>query len=150
MIHAQTTKFVSVTPPGAKLDDASATTATIDTLGYDYLEVFAYLGDTDIAAAALSIAESNASNMSSSSTVLAYGTDTNIAGSTSALPTADDDNKCFKFEIDLKNRKRYLDVTFTAGNGSTGSYVAIWAILSRASEPKTTASDRGHGDILRV
>ncbi len=55
-------------------------------------------------------------------TGLVYGTSAGIAGTTSALPTATDDNKCFKFEIDLRGRKRYLDLVATCGDGATGTF----------------------------
>jgi hypothetical protein len=148
----QSTKFVSVTPPAAIYDNASLTTATIDTAGYAYARVFVYLGATDIAMAALKMQESDASDMTGAADItgLVYGTSSNIAGSTSALPTASDDNKCFLFEIDLRGRKRYLDLVATAGDGTTGTYACAWCELSNPSDAPMTASERGFGDILRV
>jgi len=151
MIHAQNTKFVSVTPPGAIVDDDSYTTAEIDTLGFDYATIIVYLGATDIAMAALKVTESDTSASGHADvTGLVFGTSANIAGSTSALPSATDDNSFQIFEIDLKNRKRYLDVVATAGDGSTGTYATILCILSRAGESVDTAAARGADEILRV
>lgn len=150
MIGAQNTKWVSVTPPAAIVDNASLTTASIDTAGYEYAEVFLYLGAMDIAMTALKIQESDNDSSYSDVTGLVYGTSTGISGSASSLPSATDDNKCFKFEIDLRGRKRYLDLVATCGDGVAGTYATAFAILSRASDFPVSASERGFGNILRV
>ena len=87
MIPAQHDKFVSITPPAAIVDNASYTTTAVDTKGYAYLRVFAYLGATDIAMTALKLQESDDSGMSGAADItgLVYGTSSNVAGSTSAL-----------------------------------------------------------------
>ena len=151
MNPAQHEKFVSITPPAAIVDNASYTTSTIDTKGYAYLRVFAYLGATDIAMAALKLQESDDSGMSGAADItgLVYGTSANVAGSTSALPSATDDNKCFVFEVDLRGRKRYIDLVATAGDGTTGTYLTAFALLSRPGDVPVSASERGFGDILR-
>jgi hypothetical protein len=79
-----------------------------------------------------------------------FGTSTNISGSTSTLPADDSDGSLYVFEIDCRARKRYLDLTATIGDGSTGGFATALAILSRGSNPGTSASDRGVAQILRV
>lgn len=145
-------KFVSITPPAAIVDNASYTTAAIDTKGFDYANIYCYLGATDIAMAALKVQESDDSGMSGAVDVtgLVYGTSTNKAGSTSSLPSATDDNKCFCFSVDLRGRKRYLDVVATAGDGAAGTYMAAFAVLSKSEEGCDTATERGLGDVLIV
>jgi hypothetical protein len=156
MIPAQGMKVVNVLPPAAIIDDASGTTNVIDCKGFDYCTILVILGATDIAVSALKVQESDvaasgtALTNGADVTGLVYGTSANVAGSTSALPTADDDNKVFAFDIDLRARKRYLDVTATFGNGSAGTYCTIIALLSRAEQTPTTAAERGCGDVLRV
>ena len=152
MIAAQTTKFVNVTPPAAIVDDATYTTATIDTAGFSHATIVAYIGATDIAMTALKVQEGDASNMSDAADVtgLVFGTSNNIEGSTSALPVAGDDNSFQVFEVDLRGRKRYLDVVATAGNGSAGTFCAIFAILSRAEEVPATNAARGADEVLAV
>ena len=81
---------------------------------------------------------------------LVFGTDNNIGGSASTLPASDDDNKLFIFDIDLKARKRYLDLIATNGNGSVGGFMSAIAILSRGKQAPITAADRGCSQILRV
>jgi len=150
MITAQNDKFVSITPPGALYDNTSLTTASIDTAGFEYLRVFVYLGATDIAMTALKVQESDTDGSYGDVTGLIYGTSNGIAGTASSLPSATDDNKCFVFEIDLRGRKRYLDLVATFGDGTVGGYAAAWGLLSRASDYPVTASERGFGNILRV
>jgi hypothetical protein len=150
MINAQNTKWVSVTPPAAIVDNASLTTASIDTLGYDYCEIYLYLGATDIAMTVLKVQESDTDSGYADVTGLVYGTSAGIGGSTSALPTATDDNKCFKFEVDLRGRKRYLDLVATCGDGAAGTYATAFALLSRAKDTPVTATERNFGNILRV
>jgi hypothetical protein len=152
MNAVQHDKFVPITPPGAIVDNASLTTATIDTAGFAYLRVLVVLGATDIAMTALKLQESDNSGMSGAADItgLIYGTSAGIAGTTSALPTADDDDKCFTFEVDLRGRKRYIDLVATVGNGSAGTYITAFALLSRASDCPVSASERGYGNILRV
>ncbi|MBK7034669.1 MAG: hypothetical protein IPH49_15765 [Ignavibacteria bacterium] len=142
----QSIKRVSVTPPGAIVDAASYTTAIIDTLGYHKLAVTVYLGATDIAMAALKLQESDASNMGSATDITGcvFGTSTNPdTGTTSALPTADDDGKFFTFFVDLNGRKRYIDLVATAGDGSAGTYLTAWADLFVGNDNPENATERG-------
>lgn len=151
MIDAQEAKYVNLTPPAAIVDNASLTVAELDCLGWDYAEIIVILGATDIAMSALKVTESDTSGSGHADvTGLIFGTSANIAGDTSALPAATDDNDIFKFEIDLRKRKRYLDVTATVGNGTAGAYVAIIARLSRARVTPSTAAEAGCNQILRV
>ena len=150
MIPTQITKTVSITPPGAIVDDTSYTTAAVDTKGWEYATIYVYLGATDIAMAALKVQESDDNSAYSDVTGLVYGTSTNSAGSTSTLPSATDDNKFFAFHVDLKGRKRYLDLVATAGNGAAGTYLTAWAVLSRGKEFPNSATERGLSQELMV
>ena len=150
MIHAQNFKFGTITPPGLIVDNASYTTASVDTQGYDYITILATLGATDIAMTALKVGESDTDGSFADVTGLVYGTSNGINGSASALPSATDDNKTFAFEIDLRGRKRYLDVTATAGDGTAGTYLTINYILWRAKDYPVSATERGMANILRV
>ena len=149
----QATKFLSVTPPAAIVDNAAYTTTEIDTNGFDYCTIAVYIGATDIAMAACKVQESDTSGsgFADVSGLDADG-DTNTAGSAATLPTATDDNNFFLFEIDLRGRKRYLDLSITAGNGTAGTFAAAFAILSRGgTAPGNTTANRGDVlDVLRV
>lgn len=151
MIRSQTQKVVGITPPAAIVDNASFTTAEIDTFGFDYVTIYGYLGATDIAMTALKVTESDTAGSGHADvTGLVFGTSTNTAGTTSTLPSATDDNKFFAFEIDMRGRKRYLDVTATMGDGTVGGFLALWAVLERAEAGPDSATDRGCSQILRV
>lgn len=156
MINAQSPTVFVVTAPGALVDNNSLTCNVIDTKGYDYCEVEVILGATDVAATAMKIQESDTKSSATALTSgadvtgLVYGTSTDIAGSTSALPSATDDNKVFKFEIDCRGRKRYLLPVVTGGDGTSGAYYTVIARLSKAEIQPTSASARGYGNILRV
>ncbi len=146
-------KRVGITPPAAKVDGASVTTAAVDTRGFDYCRVVAYLGDTDAAMTALKIQESDAASSGFADvTGLIFGTSDNLAGSTSSLPSTGNDDDFFAFDIDLRGRKRYLDVVATVGSSSagTGTYIAIWAELSGGETTPDTATERGCNQVLQV
>lgn len=151
MNQLQNTKLVSITPPATIVDNASYTTASIDTQGWDYMQVVVYLGATDIAMTALKLQESDTDGGSYADvTGLVFGTSSNIAGSTSTLPSATDDNKFFVFDVDLRGRKRYFDLVATAGDGTAGTFLTAFAILSRGKDQPVTAAERGASQILRV
>jgi hypothetical protein len=150
MNQSQQSKFQLITAPAAIANNTSPATTSIDTQGYDYAEVFVILGATDIALTALKIQESDTDGSYGDVTGLIYGTSASIAGTTASLPSATDDNKCFKFEIDLRGRKRYLDLVYTIGNGSTGAFSTAFVLLSRAKDHPVSASERGFGNIVRL
>jgi len=144
-------KLVSITPPAAISDNATLTTGEIDTLGWSYLTIVVYEGATDIAMAALSVTQSDTSGSGHANvTGLVWGTSTNIDGSTSALPSATDDNLFQVAQIDLKGKKRYIDVTATTGDGAAGTYIAILGILSRPQVSPISSSEAGANEILRA
>ena len=147
----QQTKLLNICPPVAIKDNAAWTTTEIDCLGWDYCVIIFTLGATDIAMAALEVQESDTSGSGFVAvTGLVSGTSTDIDGNTSALPSATDDNKIVAFEIDLTKRKRYLDLSATAGNGTAGTYGSAIAILYRAKSVPVNCSDRGCDSIFRV
>ena len=147
MNNLQNVKVVNVTPPAAIKDNASFTTTTIDTLGFNKVAIYFALGATDIAMTALKVQESDDSGMSGAADITGA-----VYGATNypALPSADDDNKIFAFFIDLKGRKRYLDVVATAGDGSTGTYGACTAHLYNGNVTSDDATERGLAASLIV
>ena len=147
------TKLVSITPPAAinSSDNTAFTTAEIDTRGWDYLQVIVQLGATDAAIGSLAVTESDTSGSNHTNvTGLVWGTSTNIAGSTSTLPSSTNDNGFFVFEIDLRGRKRYIDLTVTTSDVTTGTFLYACGLLSRSKDAPTTAAERGCVEILRV
>lgn len=146
MINSLAQKAVAVTNPGAIVDNAAFTTATIDTLGFRFVTIIVLLGALDIALAALKLREGAESNMSDAADV--EGADFSVAPAT--LPSATDDDKLVAIHVNLNGRKRYLDLTLTGGDGTAGTYASVIAILSRASEAPDTAEKRGYAQELIV
>lgn len=151
MIAGQNFKLVNVTPPAAIKDNAAFTTNEIDTAGFDYCTIICSLGATDIAMAALKVQESDTSGSGFADVDgLDANGDTNTDGSAATLPTATDDDGMFVFQIDMRGRKRYLDVSATAGDGTNGTFMSAVAILTRGSNTPVTATEMNVLDILRV
>ena len=145
-VEAQNVKYVSITPPAAIIDDATATTAEVDTQGYDYATVVCYLGATDIAMTALAVTESDTSGSGHANvTGLIYGTSSDIVGTTSSLPSASEDNKFFVFQIDLRGRKRHITISFD-GPASSSNYVAAFTLNDQ--RPITAASADWQGRVI--
>jgi hypothetical protein len=151
MIQAQAEKAVAISPPQL-VNNAAVVTTTVDTLGFNYAKITLFLGATDIALTALKVQESDDSGMSGAADIAGtvVGTDNNTGGSASVLPSSTDDNHFFSFYLDLRDRKRFLDLNATVGNGSTGAYLAAWAELSRAEIIPTTAAGRGNSQDFIV
>ena len=59
------------------------------------------------------------------------------------LPSATDDNKLYGIFVDLRGKKRYLDLTLTGGDGATGTFAAVLAALYGAADHPNTAAERG-------
>ena len=155
MNHLQNVKFVNIIPPGDVVDNAAYTSTVVDTAGFDAVAFVVNTGFTDIALATLKVQESDAKtdattlDSGADVTGLVWGTSTNPdTGSTSDLPSDTDDNKTFVAYVDTRARKRYLQLQATAGNGTTGTYLAANAILSKAGEGSYDATTRGLGSNL--
>jgi hypothetical protein len=142
-------KFARCSDPQAILDNTSPTTRAFDTLGMAYVTLVVYIGATDIAMAALSLTESDAltdANTLNSGTAIS-GSDFSVS---SALPTDAADNTFVLIKVPIRGgRKRYIDATITAGNGSLGSYIASFWIGEPLIAAGTEAS-QGSGDTLQV
>lgn len=151
-----THKLVSVTPPAAIVDNATLVANVIDTQGFRFCRIVCYYGESDIAVASAKVQEADAKTDATTLTSGAditgtvFGTATNDAGSTSAVPSATDDNKFFTWEIDLRGRKRFLQPIIVGGNGSSGAFFAVHAELYRGEVVPTTAAQKGVDENLRV
>lgn len=134
MIQAQAQKYVGITPPAAIVDNAAFTTASVDTLGYDYAQVIVYFGAMDIAIAAMKLRESDDDS-----------TYTDVTGGdySGSLPSASADNTFYAWNVDLRGKKRYLDVSLTGGDGTAGTYATVIAVLSRGATNPSSATGRG-------
>lgn len=148
MIFPQGSKYFIVTSPGAIKDDAAWTTNEIDTKGFRYLTILAIIGATDVDVAVWKLTHSDTSGSGHADIT---GMDTaSVTTGDGRIPQDDDDDKIFAFFVDLKGLKRYIDLSATAGNGSSGTYMAALAILSRAEEWPNTTTERGLGGFKRL
>lgn len=143
-------KLVSMIPPQAIKDNASWTCAAVDCRGFGHARIIVYLGATDIALAALTLTESDNDSDYSNVTGAIVGTSQALDGSASNLPSATDDNKFWIFDVDLRGRKRYLKLTATAGDGTTGTYLTALAILSQPEVAPDTTAEMGAAEVLTV
>ncbi|HRJ90434.1 MAG TPA: hypothetical protein PLX39_17290 [Pyrinomonadaceae bacterium] len=139
MNDLQSVKTVWVAEPQAIVDNAPFTTATIDTKGFSKARIVFRIGATDIALAALKLTESNDSGMSGAADV--SGADFSVSPLT--LPSDTADNTSYAIHIDLRGRKRYLDLSATAGNGAAGTFATAFCDLYGATEHPNTAAERG-------
>lgn len=149
-----TDNYVQAVAP-VSANGAAFTSTVIDTRGFRYLEFLACFGSIGANVAALKVQEAdaitNATTLTSGVDVpgTVVGTSAADTGTTSTLPVASTDNgKVWKFEIDLKGRRRYLQIQCTAGAGAT--LLAAIAKLSRAENTPTTAAQKGAAQVLRV
>lgn len=151
MQNALQQKVFMVTPPAAISDNASPTTAEVDTLGFEHLTYVVIFGAMDIAVAALSLTQSDTTGSGHVAITGAdFATGTNSAGSAATLPSATDDNHFYAFHVNLLGKKRFVDMTLTTGDGSAGTYVTVIAILSRAAIGTSSATLRGYTQEIFV
>lgn len=146
----QSVKYVNVTPPTAILDNTSAVTNSVNTEGFAYATFLVELGATDIALTALKLQESDTDGSYADVTGAIFGTSADPTGTTTTLPSATDDNKVYAIFVDLKGRKKWLDMVITMGDGTAGGYVACQCILSGADIQPHTAAGLGLGQYLVV
>ena len=145
--------------PNAKVNNASFTTNVLDTQGFRYAKIYFMIGAIDATMTTLKLQESDGK---SSATALdgnavdivgtRIGTDNSDAypAATSTLPTSSNTNVIVAFEVDLRPRKRYLQLVATSGNGAAGVYGVAWAELSRGEQTPTTAADKNLLEVMRV
>lgn len=135
--------------------NGAGTTIVIDTLGFDYCEIavlHGLVGAADFTVLKVqeadAITDANTLTSGADITGLIVGTSTDIAGAATTFP-GDASDGLIKplFEIDLRARKRYIDVAVTTG---AASLIAIVARLSRAEQMPTTAAQKGANQVLRA
>lgn len=133
-------------------DNTSYTVTELDTLGYDELLYIVAFGNVPADVGALTLTESDSAGSGHANiTASVIGTAADMDGTTSVLPTAAaGDGDVVMFQIDLRNRKRYIDATITAGNGGgTVTECAVIAILSKAKTGFDAAADYDAETVMR-
>ena len=140
-VPLQDTYLKNITPPAVIADNTAITTGEIDTvvLGdkYDYLSIVVQFGAMDIAVTTMKVQESDTSGSG-------FADITGTVGGTSfTLPIATSDNGIYVFHLDLRKRKRYIDLSLTVGDGVAGTYVSVLGIYSRGKESPVGATAKG-------
>ena len=119
---------------GANYSSAGTSVFTFDTRGYRYAEIdviFGVLATNGGVPSVCRITESDATVISNFTT---------ITGGSATLAAASLANSMVKFQIDLRNRKRYLNLDLT--NGTTTLVITTVAKLSRPESSKLTAAQQ--------
>lgn len=136
----QQTKAVIVLAPTSTTNGATST-GSVDTLGYDRLSIDVFQTTSNNTTNNLSVcklSESDTTDATNFSDITAFVGD-GVGGFT--VPVADtSNNQLYKFNLDLRGRKRYIK--FTASPVTTQTIAAI-ANLSKAEEAPITASKAG-------
>lgn len=136
MQNLQNARFVTITPPGAIVDNAAFTTTEIDTVAlgvkFDWLTIVLQLGALDIAPTVCKLTHSDTAGSGHA----------DITGATLS-PIATDDNTRFVFHVDLRGKKRYIDFSLTGGDGAAGTYATAIGILTSGNEAPITVTARG-------
>lgn len=138
MINIQDTKLGLLVPPQLKGASGSPASLTyIDTVGYDHLRVLVLVGATDTEMSA-------APKLTECDTYNGQYADITDAALAAAI-AADDDNKLFVIDVNLKGRKRLIKPAITCASpagSDTGVNLAVVAILSEPTErsPESAAA----------
>jgi hypothetical protein len=155
MNEAQHAKWALLLTDQTK-DNDTFTAVELDTKGFSYVEIAAIFQNIPANVAALKVQESDAlianGGVYADVTGAIVGTSLTIAGAASALPlAAGGDDGITLFQLDMRDRKRYLTLVATAGNGG-GTVTELTAVarLSRAEQVPIDAAGMGAAQVLRV
>lgn len=132
-------------------DNTAYTVTAFDTSGCHTVTCLIHFGAMDIAVAALKVQESDTLT---NSTTLSSGADISGADfsvSPATLPSATADNTFVAVTIRVTGaRKRYFNLSFTAGDGAAGTYATAFWLAESLDESLNTAAGRGLGQHLIV
>jgi hypothetical protein len=139
MQNMQNVKTVGITPPAAIIDNAAATTATVDTKGFSKgplhgLSRSTGHRDDGVQAPAFRRLGNERCGRYLRCRFQRFAAD---------LAVASDDNHFFAIYVDLRGKKRYMDLSLTLGDGAAGSFITAWVDLYGAAETPDTAAERG-------
>lgn len=143
-MRLQDTKLIQCVWPQILVDDGPAvgaqgnTPVSVDTVGWNEAMVVFGLGATDIA-----VDEFNVFDSDDDSTYAEIPGLSQLTGADGTSPSATEDNSLFPCYIDLKNKKRYLQVAWGFGNGTVGGYGYVLVVLAKPDVAPNTAAERG-------
>lgn len=141
----------SVVQPPASVASTATTTCQFDTQGYDYAVVRVFSGTqatTDAAITTIKFLEAdantNASNMSAIVALTGAAATSTTAGFAIPAVTVTGLGCAVEFQIDLRKRKRYLQLNMTPG---TTLVMAAHVALSRAEQSPLTAAQKSEPNM---
>jgi hypothetical protein len=146
MNQNQANKVVNSVVPESITSASGTVTNTVDCKDWDYCQIYVIFGAVGAAVAALKIQEADDNSTFTDVVGTRVGTDTDMAGAATTLPSTA--NVVFRFDVDCRNRKRYLKPIVTAGAGAT--LVSAIAVLSRGAIGPHVVADTGATDVMRV
>jgi len=106
-----------------------------------YATITFMVGETDIAVATLKVWHSD--DDSTYAEMVDFGTN-------GTKPSATDDNGLFGFDIDLRGKRRYLQIEAIAGNGTNGTYAAALCDLFLLNEAPSSDAERGYAQTVKA
>jgi hypothetical protein len=141
MQNMQNVKTVGITPPAAIIDNAAATTATVDTKGFSKARFMVYLGALDIAMTAFKLQHSDDSGMSGAADI--SGADFSVSPLTLPIGVGRQPLLC---DLCRPSRQETIHGPLAhLGDGAAGSFITAWVDLYGAAETPDTA-DRTRPD----
>jgi hypothetical protein len=148
MIPVQNDLAVSFLKSLAQATGATATSQTIDTVGYRAANlIFEVNGGAGTALSpTIQIQESDTTDATAFATISGLSLTTSTSGYPSSVTAATALTSAFsRINIDLKGRKRYLRALVGGSNVSTGVTVNVFgvAVLTRAAESPTGTNTGG-------
>lgn len=141
--------------PSATNSSSTSTTTAFDTAGYDYLELVFSQGtvSTGLTLSTLALQEGDSSTTATTNITGAIaGTSTPLfasAGAGSNLPSSSTNGTLQVFNIDLKGRKRWMNLSAIASS-STGLPCDAIARLSRSERAPESAAQYGANQVFQV
>lgn len=126
--------------------DASLSTDTIDTQGFQSAIAFFVADEVGAAPAAIRIQESDDSGMSGATDIFKFGVTADVANTVNAL-SAFTANEVVAVQIDLIGKKRYLKATFTAGSSGNSDF-GFGMLLGDAVNESPADSAAGFGSTF--
>lgn len=155
MIFAQTQKIVELLAP-ATVSTSATTSASVDTLGFNYIEIIARLPaatatNSSAQWGVLQLLEADVTNISSATSIVAFtGTTNTVTSSTAGFVIQPQNNtsypQIYNFLVtNTGSRKRYLFLEVQGAASHSTTYAA--ALLSRGEEVPGNDSQRGFNTV---
>lgn len=157
MLHIAHVKNFVMIAPAALATAATATNAILDTSGFRSALITvafnaASATNSNATLASISLQESDQSSATSSFTTISGGGGLTAASGTSfaiGVNNQTSSGAVLQYAVDLRGRKRYLQLIATNGTAANVTHIAAVASLSRAEQVPNSATEAG-ANVNRV